>query len=686
MNKKFAIVLALSLIAIVCCAGCIDPQDQVDPVTPPVDPVVPDVEYSVFFMLNYGDAGAYMAETVKAGEKVSKPANPSRSGYNFKGWFTAAEGGAAYDFTQAVNADLTLYAQWSKKSSSSSGSSSSGSSTPSAPTPEAVIGGQSYATVEEAIGAAQTGDTIALTENPDAPLSLGDKEVTLTYPEDTSIEDIKIKKDGASQVTVEVPYTNDDGADGTKTVIFEEVDGNELLVSSAAVDTLNKVGDAYTGSGLEYIASLVNEPLAAPVEDAPTEHVQDGWTVLFYEPAPTNLGDEAVDSESTDESKSWTITLKDDIYLEGKEWTPIGTNTNPFKGTFDGQGHTIHDLKITGSADYVGLIGYATGVANSDFNAVSNVWANNDLIETSIAESKYTTVIKNIKLDNVSVEGDERVGALVGFAENTHIYDCDVTSGAVKGTKYLGGLVGQMNDCVVKDCSNAAAVTGNGAYNYGGVIGAARGSAANAVINCMNTGTLDFTLTDGGSGGIVGQYSTAGIFVYNCENSGNIKVTSTVESNIVTGKAVAAGIVGTSGGAFDSVIANCKNSGAISTTTGSEISGQLSGIASNFGEGLIYNCINNGDISGNALYVGGICAAPGTTPLEINGCTNTGDLSNTNIGDAVSTVVAYCKGEVIYSNMAFADVAEFTASLPKREDSGKVSLTETVSVVLTTYY
>ena len=124
MTKKFAIVLALFVISIVCCAGCIGPGDNEDPeipdvpdvpdvpVTPvdPVDPVVPVEEYSVMFMLNYGDAGAYTAETVKAGETVSKPATPTRSGYTFKGWFTAAEGGVEYDFTQAVNADVTLYA------------------------------------------------------------------------------------------------------------------------------------------------------------------------------------------------------------------------------------------------------------------------------------------------------------------------------------------------------------------------------------------------------------------------------------------------------------------------------------------------------------------------------------------------------------------------------------------------
>jgi len=135
MNKKFAIAVALLLISIlisiVCCAGCIDPQDPVDPITPvdpanpitPVDPEVPEVpveEYSVMFMMNYDGAGAYTAETVKAGDTVSMPASPSRSGYTFNGWFTEAEGGAVYDFTSAVNSDVMIYAQWSEEKKKSS--------------------------------------------------------------------------------------------------------------------------------------------------------------------------------------------------------------------------------------------------------------------------------------------------------------------------------------------------------------------------------------------------------------------------------------------------------------------------------------------------------------------------------------------------------------------------------------
>ena len=127
--KKFTIVLALLVVSIVFCAGCIDPQepvnpvvpvDPIDPITPvePVEPELPVEEYAVMFMLNYDDAGAYTAETVKAGDTVSKPATPTRSGYTFTGWFTASDGGVVYDFTQPVNADTMLYAQWKKKSSS----------------------------------------------------------------------------------------------------------------------------------------------------------------------------------------------------------------------------------------------------------------------------------------------------------------------------------------------------------------------------------------------------------------------------------------------------------------------------------------------------------------------------------------------------------------------------------------
>lgn len=49
---------------------------------------------------------------VEKGKRVAKPADPVRSGYEFKGWFTDSACTKAYDFTAQVNADLRLYAKW----------------------------------------------------------------------------------------------------------------------------------------------------------------------------------------------------------------------------------------------------------------------------------------------------------------------------------------------------------------------------------------------------------------------------------------------------------------------------------------------------------------------------------------------------------------------------------------------
>ncbi|MCC8123647.1 MAG: InlB B-repeat-containing protein, partial [Oscillospiraceae bacterium] len=65
--------------------------------------------------------------SVVSGAVVAKPSNPIRSGYSFRGWYTAESGGKKYDFTEKVTENLTLYGQWSKTSSGGSSGGSSGS-------------------------------------------------------------------------------------------------------------------------------------------------------------------------------------------------------------------------------------------------------------------------------------------------------------------------------------------------------------------------------------------------------------------------------------------------------------------------------------------------------------------------------------------------------------------------------
>ena len=90
-----------------------------------------DKTYTVTFDLNYGSDTRYDAKAVKEGETVSKPSNPTRSGYSFSGWYAEKSGGKQFDFKTGITKDLTLYAHWTSNSSggSSSGGSSSGGST-----------------------------------------------------------------------------------------------------------------------------------------------------------------------------------------------------------------------------------------------------------------------------------------------------------------------------------------------------------------------------------------------------------------------------------------------------------------------------------------------------------------------------------------------------------------------------
>lgn len=84
-------------------------------VTVEAEPEPEPTEYTVAFDSNGGSA--LKPVTVKAGKPVAKPADPTRDGYRLTGWTTDKEGKFAYDFSQPVNADLTLYAQWEKTAS-----------------------------------------------------------------------------------------------------------------------------------------------------------------------------------------------------------------------------------------------------------------------------------------------------------------------------------------------------------------------------------------------------------------------------------------------------------------------------------------------------------------------------------------------------------------------------------------
>ena len=74
-----------------------------------------------------GEGSKVDFQTTAANGSVVKPADPTRKGYTFAGWYTDEACTEAYDFSVAVTADMTLYAKWIKNAVAPDGNGGSGS-------------------------------------------------------------------------------------------------------------------------------------------------------------------------------------------------------------------------------------------------------------------------------------------------------------------------------------------------------------------------------------------------------------------------------------------------------------------------------------------------------------------------------------------------------------------------------
>ena len=197
-------------------------------------------------------------------------------------------------------------------------------------------------------------------------------------------------------------------------------------------------------------------------------------------------------------------------------WTPIGHydsegdhHTFAYKGTFDGQNHTISGLYCDTDQTGVGLFGYARSnsyvknvtVADSYFRARACVGG-------VCGWNEYCTVVGCI--NKSTVIGTQRyssVGGLCGYNDYGYIEKCS-NFGTVIGTgEYsdVGGVCGRNGHLSIAGCYNAGTVTGNG-WGVGGVCG---NFSQGAIIGCHNVGVVT------GSGKYVG-----GVYGYKERNIG----------------------------------------------------------------------------------------------------------------------------------------------------------------------
>lgn len=222
------------------------------------------------------------------------------------------------------------------------------------------------------------------------------------------------------------------------------------------------------------------------------------------------------------------IVLDWDLNL-GNDWSPIGTPEHPFRGTFDGQDHTINFGIYNESNDYQGFFGYMQGtVKNVNFTQCSVIGRN----YVGVIAGYCHGTISNCYSYREKVEGKKYVGGLVGMASYSEIQDC-FNGNNIVGEQYVGGIVGDFASCKNDNCYGTMKYDLYGGnvsrcYNYGMVratgdtshVGGIAGFTSAEVKHCYNSGIVDgkdFV------GGLCGQLD--GDNLHHCYNAGYVSAT-----------------------------------------------------------------------------------------------------------------------------------------------------------------
>ena len=311
----------------------------------------------------------------------------------------------------------------------------------------------------------------------------------------------------------------------------------------------------------------------------------------------TNLIDFYIFTYPYSAGKYWSagvyIRLDADLDLAGLNYAkaPIAADidniNNDFQGIayagcFDGNGHIISNLSVSGH-DYCNLFG-----------------------KTATASS-----ISNLGVINVNISGRNFRGALVGENSGTinNCYSTGLVGSAVTWCFSCGGLVGKNLEGKIINCYSQASVTGNDNSNkYGGLVGE---NLAGVISNCYSTGAVNGFSSSEFLGGLVGTDNFGTII--NCYSTSS-----------VTARQTSRNLGGLIGGGYKSSISNCSSTGLV--TAGNE-SSSLGGLAGKVMKTNISVCYSASSVEGGSSCsrLGGFMGE--SIDCGINNCYSTGSVS-----------------------------------------------------------
>jgi hypothetical protein len=300
----------------------------------------------------------------------------------------------------------------------------------------------------------------------------------------------------------------------------------------------------------------------------------------------------------------------------GAGFTPVGTETAPFRGSFDGRGHTVSGLTVDRSGtDHVGLFGVTE-------------WA----------------VVDDVRLVDASVVGQNGVGGLVGTADVSILTDVTVT-GTVTGVDGVGGLVGVSRSYVqVLDASAAATV--RGANEVGGLVGA--------------TGENSLVLNAETSGDVTGEQFVGGLVG---ANRGSSVVLDAEAAGDVTGELDVGGLVGEHVGRATIskryAVGDLTNGVVMRSAATGEVTGRSSvgGLVGSKRESVVIDAAASGDVEATdeSAPAGGLVGRSGEG--LVTGSVATGRVTATNAGAEAGGLVGEQQHSIVSRSAATGAVA-----------------------------
>ena len=314
------------------------------------------------------------------------------------------------------------------------------------------------------------------------------------------------------------------------------------------------------------------------------------------------------------------------VLEEGFEWTPIGTQENPFKGTFDGQNNVIKGIYINRTNSFVGLFGEVIGevknvnIGESYIKGTSNVGS---IAGKITGNADYclssATIVTDVNANKIGglfgeVVGTEEVQSIISNCSTTDSLKLIVNESATAGVTYeVGGILGiAKQNVLVENCYNRASIKASASY-VGGVAGLA---VENVVISrAYNDGEINIINTTAEAeeciGGVVGCVATDSSVLnsYNQKDimttanyvggvigrANNVEIDNCYNKSKVVGFKNVGGVVGSL--EAKSVVSDAHNEGQVMASSfKDELCENFGGVLGNNYDSEINYCYNNGTV------------------------------------------------------------------------------------------